>query len=65
MTILAMFIRIASHAIINTIVDITIIVMDITIIVMDITIMAMDIIVMVMDDRGIDLNHFRRRTATF
>jgi hypothetical protein len=57
MTILAMFIRIASHAIINTIVDI--------IIVMDITIMAMDIIIMVMDDRCIDLNHFRRRTATF
>jgi hypothetical protein len=57
MTILAMFIRIASHAIINTIVDITIIVMDITI-------MAMDIIIMVMDDRGIDLHHFRRRTAT-
>jgi hypothetical protein len=58
MTILAMFIRIASHAIINTIVDITIIVMDITI-------MAMDIIVIVMDDRGIDLNHFRRGTAIF
>ena len=57
MTILAMFIRIASHAMINAIVDITIMVMDITI-------MAMDII-MVMDDRCIDLNHFRRRTATF
>ena len=64
MTILAMFIRIASHAIINTIVDIIIIVMDITIIVMDITIMVMAII-MVIDDRCIDLNHFRRRTATF
>jgi hypothetical protein len=58
MTILAMFIHIASHAIINTIVDIIIIVMDITI-------MAMDIIIMVMDDRCIDLNHFRRHTATF
>lgn len=56
MTILAMSIRIASHVILNTIVDITIVDMDITI-------MAMDII-MVMDDRGIDLNHFRRCTAT-
>jgi hypothetical protein len=64
MTILAMFIRTASHAIINTIVDIIIIVMDITIMAMDITIMAMAIIIMVMDDRCIDLNHFRRRTAT-
>jgi hypothetical protein len=49
---------------INAIVDITIIVMDITIMAMDI-IMVMDIIIMVMDDRCIDLNHFRRRTATF
>ena len=48
---------------INAIVDITIMVMDITIMAMDI-IIAMDII-MVMDDRCIDLNHFRRRTATF
>ena len=47
---------------INAIVDMIIIV-DITII-MDITIIAMDII-MVMDDRCIDLNNFRRRTATF
>ena len=52
MTILAMSIRLASHAMINTIVDIIIIVMDITI-------MAMDIIIMVIDDRGIDLNHLR------
>jgi hypothetical protein len=58
MTILAISILIASHAIINAIVDITIIVMDITI-------MAMDIIIMVMDDRCIDLNNIRRRTATF
>jgi hypothetical protein len=65
MTILAMFIRIASHAIINTIVDITIIGMDITIMAMDIIVMVMDIIGMVMDDRGIDLNHFRQGTATF
>jgi hypothetical protein len=48
---------------INAIVDITIIVMDITI--MAIIIMAMAIIIMVMGDRCIDLNHFRRRTATF
>jgi hypothetical protein len=46
MTILAISIRIASHAMINAIVDI--IVMDI--------IMAMAIIIMVMDDRCIDLN---------
>jgi hypothetical protein len=52
MTILAIFILIASHAIINAIVDITIIVMAITIMAMD-TIMAMAIIIMVMDDRGI------------
>jgi hypothetical protein len=57
MTILAISILIASHAIINTIVDITIMVMDITIMVTDITIM-------VMDDRWIDLNNFRRRTGT-
>ena len=58
MTILAVSILIASHAIINAIVDITIIVMAITIMVMVITIMAMN-------DRCIDLNNFRRRTATF
>jgi hypothetical protein len=57
MTILAISILIASHAIINTVVDITIMVMDITIMAMDITIMAMD-------DRCIDLNNFRRRTGT-
>ena len=45
---------------INAIVDITIIVMAITI--MAITIMA---IIMVMDDRCVDLNNCRRRTATF
>jgi hypothetical protein len=64
MTILAISIRIASHAMINAIVDIIIMVMDITIMAMD-TIMVMDITIMVMDDRCIDLNHFRRRTATF
>lgn len=58
MTILAMSILTASHAttIINTIVDITIIITDITIIVIGITII-------VMDDRWIDLNYFRRRSA--
>jgi hypothetical protein len=61
MTILAIFIRITSHAIINASVDI----IDISIMIMDITIMAMAIIIMVMRDRCIDLNNFRRRTATF
>ena len=52
MTILAISILIASHAItiINTIVDGTTMVIDITI--------------MVMDDRRIDLNNFRRRAGT-
>jgi hypothetical protein len=61
MTILAMFIRIASHAItiINPIVDITIMVIGITIMVM-----VTDITIMVMDDRCLGLNHFRRRTGT-
>ena len=59
MTILAMSILIASHAItiINTIVDGTTMVIDIIGTVIDITIM-------VMDDRRIDLNNFRRRPGT-
>ena len=64
MTILAISILIASHAMINTIVDIITMVMDITTMVMDITIMAMGITTMVMDDRCINLNNFRRRTGT-
>jgi len=52
MTILAISILIASHAItlVKTIVDGTIVVTDSTIVVMD-------IIIMVMDDRWIDLNN--------
>jgi hypothetical protein len=80
MTILAMSILIASHAItiINTIIDGTITVMDITIMVIDITIMVVDITTMVvditmtisdisiivMDDRPMDLHHVRRRSGT-
>jgi hypothetical protein len=64
MTILAISILIASHAIINAIVDITIIVMDITIMAMAIATMVMAITIMAMDDRCIDLNNFRRRTGT-
>jgi hypothetical protein len=66
MTILAMFILIASRAItiINTIVDGTIMVIGITIMVIGITFMVIGITFMVMDDRWIDLNNFRRGAGT-
>ena len=66
MTILAMSILIASHAItiINPIVDGTIMVIGITIMVIGITIMVIGITITVMDDRWIDLNNFRRRAGT-
>jgi hypothetical protein len=66
MTILAMFILRASHAItiINTIGEGTIVVIDMTMIVIDIIGMVIDMAIMVMDDRRIDLNHFRRRAGT-
>jgi hypothetical protein len=69
MTIRAMSTRIASHAlitsiIITTIVDGTIMGIDIIGTVIDITIMGIDITIMVMDDRRIDLNNLRRRVGT-
>jgi len=66
MTILAMSIRIASHAItiINTIGEGTIVVIDMTIMVIDIIGTVIDMTIMVMDDRRIDLNNFRRRAGT-
>jgi hypothetical protein len=71
MTIRAMSIPIASHAItlINTIADITIVgitimVIGITIMVMAITIMVMEISLIAMDDKRRDLHNFRRRVGT-
>jgi hypothetical protein len=62
MTILAMFILIASQAIITTIVITTIV--DGTIMVIDIIGTVIDMTIMVMDDRRMDLNNFRRRAGT-
>jgi hypothetical protein len=72
MTIRAMSIPIASHAItlINPIgittmgIGITIMGIGITIMVMAITIMGMEISLIAMDDRRLDLNTFRRRAGT-
>jgi hypothetical protein len=62
MTILAMSIPRANHAIITTIIITTI--GDGTSMAIGITSMVIGITIMVIDDRRIDLNHVRRRAGT-